>query len=39
MLALPMFNGGLDPKRYLVSIGCAKSPWQNECKYDYCQPF
>jgi len=39
MLALPVIKGGIRSTRRLVSIGCAKSPWQNSCKDDYSQRF
>ena len=39
MLALPVIKGGIRSKDRLVSIGCAKSPWQNSCKDDYSQRF
>lgn len=39
MLAVPVIKGGILPKEPLVSLGCAKSSWQNRCKDDYSQPF
>jgi hypothetical protein len=39
MLAVPVIKGGIPPKESLVSIRCAKSPWQNRCKDDYSQRF
>ena len=39
MLALPVIRGSIRAKDRLVSIGCAKSPWQNRCKHDYGQRF
>jgi len=39
MLALPVVKGSIPPKEPLVSIRCAKNPWQNSCKDDYSQPF
>jgi hypothetical protein len=39
MLAVPVIKGGIPPKEALVSIRCAKSPWQNRCKDDCSHPF
>ena len=39
MLAVPDIKGGIPAKDLLVSICCAKSPWQNSCKDDYSQRF
>ena len=39
MLALPVVKGGIHSKKRSISIGCAKSPWQNRCKDDYSQGF
>jgi len=39
MLAVPVIKGGTHSKDRLVSIRCAKSPWQNSCKDDDSRPF
>src|SRR5271167_551514 len=39
MLAVPVIKDGIPAKESLVSIRCAKSPWQNRCKDDYSHPF